>query len=408
MLFYCKQTLFFACFFASFGVANAQSCSNYGETQEIKIKSDVYKRNRTILVKVPFDYDQTKAHYPTLYALDANDPIKFQYLCSAIDNLVQAEALPPMIICGIVPEQDKRNYELTPPATTLALQQKPYGGADRTLNYIEKDLIPFIDGNYRTCGARVLYGHSFAGLFTTYAMIKKPNLFRGYIAISPALWYNNESYVEKIDSFAQSKEAYSRFFYFSVGDRGETELSIRPSVFKVYDRLKAQSAKLFHWQFLELHDKNHTAGPVLALPEALSFIFRDWLFPEEFIAKIQSGESDPITAIEGHYTRVKNLYDATIEPSLNDFTYSMAIPYMQRGNTMKAKAILAEALNIYPNSAFIYECIGDALAKEGDWSAAKINYKTAVDKLQDREKRFAVGLNDKIRSAERNIAERGN
>jgi predicted alpha/beta superfamily hydrolase len=60
----------------------------------------------------------------------------------------------------------------------------PARQSNRFLGFIEEELIPVVEKRFN-CKQRVLFGHSFAGGFTIYAMINKPGLFDLYIASSP-------------------------------------------------------------------------------------------------------------------------------------------------------------------------------------------------------------------------------
>ena len=54
---------------------------------------------------------------------------------------------------------------------------------DRTRRYTE--LIPKIEGQYRTQPFRIFAGHSLGGLFAVHTMLTRPDLFNAYIAVSP-------------------------------------------------------------------------------------------------------------------------------------------------------------------------------------------------------------------------------
>ena len=56
--------------------------------------------------------------------------------------------------------------------------------ADKFLDFIISELIPLTEKDYKV-NTRILYGHSFGGGFTVYAMINKPNYFNYFIASSP-------------------------------------------------------------------------------------------------------------------------------------------------------------------------------------------------------------------------------
>ena len=60
---------------------------------------------------------------------------------------------------------------------------------------------------------KVLFGHSLSGLFTVWAMLRKPNLFSHYLAISPSIWWNNRELLR----FAQSYGGSMTNLFMAVG-----------------------------------------------------------------------------------------------------------------------------------------------------------------------------------------------
>jgi len=70
--------------------------------------------------------------------------------------------------------------------------------ADRSLKFFSEELIPFIDKNYRTADFNILSGHSVGGLFTTYAMFTRPDLFSAGIASSPWFQTNDQYWLKQI------------------------------------------------------------------------------------------------------------------------------------------------------------------------------------------------------------------
>ncbi len=79
------------------------------------------------------------------------------------------------------------------------------GGTGELLDFIENQLIPRLDEMVRTNATRrSLFGHSFGGLFTLYALFKRPELFSNWIAASPTIYWedreilNNEASRKRI------------------------------------------------------------------------------------------------------------------------------------------------------------------------------------------------------------------
>lgn len=79
------------------------------------------------------------------------------------------------------------------------------GGTGDLLDFIESQLFPRLDEMVRTDATRrSLFGHSFGGLFTLYALFERPGLFTNWIAASPTIYWegseilNNEASRKRI------------------------------------------------------------------------------------------------------------------------------------------------------------------------------------------------------------------
>lgn len=137
--------------------------------------------------------------YPTFYLLDGN--LWFGTAVAVQRMMALDGQYPGMIIVGIgYPEPDpaiytpaysaSRSRDYTPTVTA----DDPGGGRGPAfLAFLRDQLIPMIDGRYRTDPKdRALGGHSYGGLFTTYALFHDPALFRRYWLGSPSLWYDSQ------------------------------------------------------------------------------------------------------------------------------------------------------------------------------------------------------------------------
>jgi predicted alpha/beta superfamily hydrolase len=140
-----------------------------------------------IYVGLPLTYGlQTQRRYPVVYALDAD--VGFATAVEITRFLALAGELPEVILVGIGYGVDfdtwrtRRVSDLTP----VPVSSSPGSGhAARFLDFIERELIPLIDGRYRTTPDRTLSGYSLGGLFGTYVLWQRPGLFQRYILGSP-------------------------------------------------------------------------------------------------------------------------------------------------------------------------------------------------------------------------------
>jgi len=153
------------------------------------IHSIILNDQREISVYLPPSYYSSNQTYPVLYILDGDYNINY---VSGILELQASisENIPEMILVGISgkgPETYRKNCK--PNIEGI----EDTGNAEQVANFIQKELIPFVKNNYRSSNYKILAGHSIGGLFVINTALNKSSLFNNYIAISPALWWENNA-----------------------------------------------------------------------------------------------------------------------------------------------------------------------------------------------------------------------
>jgi predicted alpha/beta superfamily hydrolase len=124
-------------------------------------------------------------------------------------------------------------------------ETSPFGAADKFLSFLEKELIPFVEGKFRTSGYRTLSGNSRGGLFVLYSLMEKPDLFQARFCYSTPVWRFDNLMVHKMADFLRSSSGLNSFLYLSVGEK-ETEQMIG-GFNKLVDALKKNRKPGFQW-----------------------------------------------------------------------------------------------------------------------------------------------------------------
>ena len=75
---------------------------------------------------------------------------------------------------------------------------QPPGGADQFLSFLLDELRPALAHRYAIDPEhQTLMGHSLGGFFALFALAKRPEAFRNYVAISPSLWWDENRLVSE-------------------------------------------------------------------------------------------------------------------------------------------------------------------------------------------------------------------
>ncbi len=160
-----------------------------------------------IKIYFPRNYKKNKQKkYPVLYVTDAET--NFGGISYIVQRLIKDKLIPEIIVVGIAYNTDYKNFyklrsrDLTP---IVDKNLKPYhtplpsGGASLFCDFIEFELFPYINKNFRTQeNETAIYGHSFGGLFGTYTFLKRPHMFNKYLVLSPSLWFKEKLLIKEL------------------------------------------------------------------------------------------------------------------------------------------------------------------------------------------------------------------
>jgi Putative esterase len=125
---------------------------------------------------LPPGYSQSTATYPVIYAMDC------EYRFATLTQVLQQSATKLILVNVCAMGSDRRWIDFTMP------------GAAPYYRFITRELIPFIDTNYRTIPTnRTLSGHSLSGEFAMYALyMENPanRYFTSIISEECSCWYD--------------------------------------------------------------------------------------------------------------------------------------------------------------------------------------------------------------------------
>ncbi|MEJ5351490.1 MAG: alpha/beta hydrolase-fold protein [Melioribacteraceae bacterium] len=174
------------------------------EIKSFKLYSQIVKDTFVIDVSLPQSYFQNPTKfYPVLYLTDGYWR-RGQH--KPIHEMAEKENVKELIIVGIG-YPDSYNPDVIRVRDLIT-------HAEKFLNFICDELIPYIEKQYRTTNERTLWGSSFGGFFGMFALFnyaeKTKNIFNNYIIASPAAkektFYNNQY----LDLFDIEKNLYSK------------------------------------------------------------------------------------------------------------------------------------------------------------------------------------------------------
>lgn len=327
------------------------------------IKSTILNEEREIFISVPDNYKFSSVKYPVLYLLDGE--VHFDYISGVLKFLADNDRMPQMIVVGITNTNRIRDYSPT------ASENFPgSGGADNFLKFLEEELFPFIEKNYRTSPYRTLVGHSLCGLFSLYTLITKPETFNSYIAISPYVVFADNYIMDlSVDNLPKSG-SLKKYFYYTIG--GLEPGYLITAVSSLNDIFNEFAPGDFNHEYKLMEGEDHSSCILLSVYDGLKFIFSDWRLPDS----VFTSGLDPIL---NHYEKLSEKYGYEIRATEEQLNLS-GYYFMQRaGNLEEAEKIFKKNIELFPGSANVYDSYGECLESLGNIEEAKNYYKKAIE-----------------------------
>jgi len=238
-------------------------------------------RKYQLHIGLPGNYQRdTTKRYPVIYVTDGY--WDFEKLHVIMGSLNYDKVAPEFIIVGLGYAGENLDY-----GTLRWRELSPYpfgnnpdaGHAADFLKVIESEVIPLIDRDYRTDPKqRVMAGASLGGLFTLYAMYTKPDLFNGYIAVTPAVELNNDWLLDYEDKFVKAGGQLKGRLFVSVGENESA--GFVSGILRYNARVTSRKHPDLAYQFRIIDGERHAGMQIESYVRGVRFIFAP-LAPEQ-------------------------------------------------------------------------------------------------------------------------------
>ena len=358
------------------------------------LKSDILGETRKIWVHLPINYQECQK-YPVVYVLDGDG--HFHSVTGLIKQLSTngTFVLPEMIVIAI--PNTNRSRDLIPTHADVDYRtgnklQYDSGGGSAFLDFIEDELIPYVDRTYPTSSFRTYVGHSFGGLSVIHALTTRSHLFNNYLAIDPSFWWDNMAYLETVDSLLSVQDYTNKGLFVGMAntmgggqnyatveeDTLGTSAHIR-SILKFSKSLEKKDNGLnFEWKYYPQED--HRSVPLITEYDGLRFLF-DW-YP--FKAMFELGRpglystNEALEVVKSHYENVSQKMGYEIKPN-EGLINRLGNNNMWDKNLDLAAALFDLNIANFPTSDNVYDSRADCYLAAGDSLKALEFYRKALE-----------------------------
>lgn len=269
-----------------------------GGSRAFDIDSTVLGQKRRVLVHLPpsFEKSAPSRRYPTIVVFDGEWMLRPVVVTS--DVLTSLGQMPESVIVSIenTDDYDGRVHDLTPPGLAVSGSGRNEGG-DRFLDFIEKELLPALDAQFRAAAPRVVVGTSSGGILATYAAATRET-FRLALALDTPIHLGDQWLAGKMmQRAAEKNRAPVRYASYDVRfgwneDRWNKLVAAAPSSW------------LLHRE--KLTRENHTSMQFLGSYLGLRELFRDY--------SVLAAPQVPTTSTLPYYEKLAAAYGAPMVP----------------------------------------------------------------------------------------------
>jgi predicted alpha/beta superfamily hydrolase len=242
------------------------------------LHSAILKEDRTLNIYLPEGYNDT-TKYSVIYLLDGAADEDFIHIVGLVqyNTFPWINRIPNSIVVGIANTNRRKDFTFP---TTIESDKKmipAYGGSDKFISFIEKELQPFINQKYNTNESKTLIGQSLGGLLATEILFTRPQLFNKYIIISPSLWWDDGSLLKRNPVILQANFNQQTDIYIGVGKEGSLDGSkkhiMEEDARLLAEKIKGSASKNVQVYFDYMPEEDHATSSHPAVFNAFRLLY---------------------------------------------------------------------------------------------------------------------------------------
>jgi hypothetical protein len=240
----------------------------------IEFESKILIKKELVQLYLPETFVQnTGKDYPVIYLFDGN---QFFHIATGIIKILStAGKIPESIVVAVNPQRD---YCYTKEKIELYL------------DFIDKELQPFIKNNYSSSSYNIAIANSLNGQICLYEMLLDKSLFQTYILSSP--FFTLSDYLYDTEFFLNQQSNLKKNIFLSAGFEHEQKVGRILSLARLFNRAPVDN---FYWEYKSFQEKSMEVVLINTITESLPKVFDDLQLPQiatsnDFNEKFQNRE----------------------------------------------------------------------------------------------------------------------
>lgn len=344
------------------------TAQSFSQTIYKEIKSSKLNTVRELKIKLPKDYNpEANIKYPVILVFDGD--YLFEPIAGQVDFQTYFDDMPPSIIVGVIQGNERYYDGYVDPVSGL-----PTESGLRFYNFVEQELIPFIDKNYKTSPFRVAVGHDLMGNFINAFLFKENPAFQAYVCISPDFSGSITDYLaERLDYFKKDI-----FYYMATAD--DDFRGIRETVLEINTLIKDVDNENLTYYFDNFEDEKHYSLVSGAIAKSFDKIFNIYkpIREKELQEKVVSYDGTLDKYLIDRYSRIEELFGIT--KKIEEEEIEKVLKIAEERDDLESVFKLGKlAQKLYPKSSLGSFILAQHSEKSGKNKKAMKYYKTALD-----------------------------
>ena len=343
---------------------NAQALENsvIASGTNYSIASKILDQTRTIQIYIPEDYHQSNEKCPVIYVFDSQ-----KYFLNAISyqqNLRFNKETPGYIVVGIKTINSERGKLYNTESSTFS-------------DYIENELIPFIDSNYRTLQSeRVFFGWERAAAFGVEVFASKPNLFKAFFLASPT--FLTAKRIADVGELLDKTPSLNNYLYFTLGDVEAWSLDNTNSLAEL---LNDKAEDKLSWKYDLFKDENHYTTTIITMNKGLKHFFKDYA-PIRYYSLNEYNNAGGITALKELYKNRGERYQISkeVHSDTKRYLFLLAVRENDFSAFVKFEKEFPSFLTSFSRDN-MFERFGQFYVENNEYNRAINYYKIGVQKF---------------------------
>lgn len=342
-----------------------------------KVNSEELIGSRNVKIYLPQGYDANETtNYPLAIVL--GDEYLFDLYVGNAKLYANVDKAPRQIVVGIdMKETYGKDVSIIPANNALTTSGAHF------FNFIKHELIPFMEGNFRTSPFMTIVGEGKAANFITHYLKDEQPVFNSLICITPEFPQFAPAIIESYSLNRLGSIDNTYFLYTS-----NNKKYIDSKQYNLFSEIKtlvtSYEAKNLHVNFDEFPNApNHLSVIAETIPRAFNQMFALYskITKEEFEANVKDlAPLDAIKYVEKKYLDIQYLYGSNLNVRLDDiFVIEDIVIDRQDGDYLR---VLGDFVMIkYPDSHMGDFYIGKYYELGKEYEKADFYYKAAYGKM---------------------------